>query len=149
MAKIMLKYLNSCRTPQKSTEIANALQISPRSVKTYVAQINSLYNKKIILSSRNGYELNHAIYSALFLDTDGGALPQTSEERAFYIIKQLILAHSSHLDLFDLCDYLCVSYSTIKSDIGKMNKTFGGYNVRFVCEHDCVKAWGMNTASES
>lgn len=138
----LLKYLNACRAPQKSTEIANALQISPRSVKTYVAQINSLYNKKIILSSRSGYELNQTIYSALFLDTDSGALPQTSEERAFYIIKQLILEHSSHLDLFDLCDYLCVSYSTIKSDIGKMNKTFGGYNVRFICEHDCVKVLG-------
>lgn len=142
----LLKYLNTCRTPQKSTEIANALQISPRSVKTYVAQINSLYNKKIILSSRNGYELNHTMYSALFLDSDGDALPQTSEERAFYIIKQLILAHSSHLDLFDLCDYLCVSYSTIKADIGKMNKTFGAYNVRFVCEHDCVKLIGEEPA---
>ncbi len=142
----LLQYLNTCRTPQKSLEIANALQISPRSVKTYVAQINSLYNKKIILSSRNGYELNHTMYSALFLDDAGDALPQTSEERAFYIIKQLILAHSSHLDLFDLCDYLCVSYSTIKADISKMNKTFGAYNVRFVCEHDCVKLIGEEFA---
>ncbi|MCI8565422.1 MAG: PTS transporter subunit EIIA [Lachnospiraceae bacterium] len=142
----LLQYLNTCRTPQKSTEIANALQISPRSVKSYVAQINSLYDKKIILSSRNGYELNHTMYSALFLDGDSDALPQTSEERAFYIIKQLVLAHSSHLDLFDLCDYLCVSYSTIKADISKMNKTFGAYNVRFACEHDCVKVLGEEQA---
>ena len=69
-------------------------------------------------------------------------IPQTSEERSFYIIKQLVLEHTSHLDLFDLCDHLCVSYSTIKSDIAKMNKTFGTYNVRFVCEHDCVKLLG-------
>ena len=142
----LLQYLNTCHAPQKSTEIANALQISPRSVKSYVAQINSLYDKKIILSSRNGYELNRTMYSALFLDDGSDALPQTSEERAFYIIKQLILAHSSHLDLFDLCDYLCVSYSTIKADISKMNKTFGAYNVRFVCEHDCVKLIGEEFA---
>lgn len=80
----LLKFLDACRAPQKSTEIANALQISPRSVKTYVAQINSLYNKKIILSSRNGYELNHSISNALFLDADNP--PHTPDFRRTFLL---------------------------------------------------------------
>lgn len=137
----LLSYLDSKNTPQKSTEIANALDISTRSVKTYVNQINNLYNKKLILSSHNGYEINRQVFTSYFLDEDD-QIPQTGEERAFYIIKQLFLAHSSSLEIFDLCDALCVSYSTVKAVIGKMNKTFSAYNVEFVCENDRVKIKG-------
>lgn len=55
---------------------------------------------------------------------------------------QLILEHTSSLDLFELCDYLCVSYSTIKSVIAKMNKTFSAYHVEFICKNDCVQILG-------
>lgn len=136
----LLVYLNSHSSPQKSSEIANALRISVRSVKSYINQINNLYNKKIILSSRNGYEINRQVFSSYFLEEE--QIPQNGTERAFYIIKQLILSHSPSLELFDLCDYLCVSYSTIKTVISKMNKTFAAYNVEFVCENDCVMIKG-------
>lgn len=138
----LLKYLSSQNKALTSAEIANALQISTRSVKNYVSDINSLYNKKIILSSRNGYEVNRQIFASLIMDQENDNIPQTGEERAFYIVKQLILEHTSKLELFELCDNLCVSYSTIKSVIAKMNKTFSSYNVEFICENDCVRVIG-------
>ena len=138
----LIKYLTMYTKPQKSAEIANALNISTRSVKKYVSEINFIYNKKIILSSKNGYEINRLICTNPLINQKEDQIPQTNEERGFYIIKQLILEHTSNLDLFDLCDYLCVSYSTIKSTITKMNKTFASYNVKFICENDCVKIIG-------
>ena len=140
--KELLAYLSQQQYASTSTEIANALQISTRSVKNYVSEINALYNKKIIFSSRNGYELNHQVSCDLLLKKEEEILPQTSDERASYIVRQLVIEHTSHLDLFDLCEYLCVSYSTIKSDIAKMNKAFASYHVEFICEHDCVKVVG-------
>ncbi|MDO5405865.1 MAG: PTS sugar transporter subunit IIA [Eubacteriales bacterium] len=136
--KELLKYL-SCQTkPQSSTALANALNISARSVKSYVGDLNKLYGKKIILSSHNGYELNPVINLNLIMEDDEEQIPQTMEERAFYIIRQLILCHTSRLDLFELCEYLCVSYSTVKSVISMMNRMFATYQVKFVCENDCV-----------
>lgn len=58
------------------------------------------------------------------------------------IIKQLVLNHSVQIEIFDLCDSLCVSYSTVKSIISKMNKTYSSYNLEFYCEHDCVRIKG-------
>ncbi len=134
----LLKYLLAQNKPQTSSEVANALSMSVRSVKNYVKEINSLYSKKIILSSHNGYLINSLISPALLMEDSDEKIPQTWDERAYFIIKQLILGHTSHLDLFDLCDSLCVSYSTIKAVISRMNKAFVSYRVEFICENDCV-----------
>ena len=67
----LLKYLLAQNKPQTSLEIPEALSISVRSVKDHVKEINSLYDKKIILSSRNGYRINNQITSAfLMADTE-------------------------------------------------------------------------------
>lgn len=138
----LLNYLSEFSKPIRSAEIANALDISVRSVKNYVHNINSLYGKNIILSSRNGYELNLQNNYSLVLTNSSEQIPQTLEERSFFIIKQLVLNHSAQIEIFDLCDSLCVSYSTIKSIISKMNKTYSSYNLEFYCEHDCVRIKG-------
>lgn len=138
----LLNYLSEFNKPVRSAEIANALDISVRSVKNYVHNINSLYGKNIILSSRNGYELNLQNNYSLVLTNSSEQIPQTLEERSFFIIKQLVLNHSAHIEIFDLCDSLCVSYSTIKSIISKMNKTYSSYDLEFYCEHDCVRIKG-------
>lgn len=138
----LLNYLSEFNKPVRSAEIANALDISVRSVKNYVHNINSLYGKNIILSSRNGYELNLQNNYSLVLTNSSEQIPQTLEERSFFIIKQLVLNHSAQIEIFDLCDSLCVSYSTIKSIISKMNKTYSSYDLEFYCEHDCVRIKG-------
>ena len=138
----LLNYLSDFSKPIRSAEIANALNISVRSVKNYVHNINSLYGKNIILSSRNGYELNLQNNYSLVLTNSIDYIPQTLEERSFFIIKQLILNHSAQVEIFDLCDSLCVSYSTVKSIISKMNKTYSSYDLEFYCERDCVHIEG-------
>lgn len=138
----LLKYLSSQPKAFTSNELANALQISTRTIKNYVNEINSLYHKKIIFSSRSGYEINPQVSLDVLLSKESDQIPQTWEERAFYIIKQLVLEHTSHLELFELCETLCVSYSSIKSVISKLNKTFSSYHVEFLCEHDCVRLVG-------
>lgn len=138
----MIRFLSVHNRPMSGKELANALEVTPRSIKNYVHEINGLYGKSIIASSRNGYELHTNVVSSLLASLDNQKIPQTQEERSFYIIKQLVLHHHSGLDLFDLCDTLCVSYSTIKTVIYKMNKIFSAYHVAFPCENDCVYIQG-------
>lgn len=138
----LLKYLSIQNSASTSNEIANVLQVSPRSVKNFVHEINSMYGKKIILSSRSGYTINSKSNISLLLNEDTEVLPQTHEERSYYIIKQLFLNHSSSLDIFDVCDYLCVSYSTIRSLLSKMNKTFSSYHIEFTCENEQIRIKG-------
>ena len=140
------KYLSSQSRPTNSNELAHALHISTRSIKNYVHEINALYGKNIILSSRNGYELNTKSNYSLLLSEDDSQIPQTLEERSFYIIKQLILNHGAEIEIFDLCDSLCIGYSTVKSIISKMNKTFSSYDVEFLCEKECVRIKGSEVS---
>lgn len=79
--------------------------------------------------------INSQISPSLIVDDREESIPQTWEERAFYIIKELILGHTAYLDLFELCDNLCISYSTVKAVISRMNKTFASYQVEFNTVH--------------
>ena len=127
----MIRFLSIHNRPMSGKELANALKVTPRSIKNYVHEINGLYGKSIIASSRNGYELHTNTVSSLLAALDYQKIPQTQEERSFYIIKQLMLHHHSGLNVFDLSDMLCVSYSTVKTVIYKMNKIFSAYHVAF------------------
>ena len=142
----MIRLLSAQNGPMRGTELANALEVTTRSIKNYVQEINRLYGKTIISSSRNGYELNNKSTSLLITATDNEMIPQTTEERAFYIIKQLILNHSTQLELLDLCDIFCVSYSTVKSLIAKMNKMFSAYQLEFLCKNDHLSVKGNESS---
>lgn len=136
----LLDYLSTQNGPVTSNELSNALNVSIRSVKQYIYEINHTYETKLIFPSHNGYELNPHAKSIIHLNTE--EIPQTAEERIFYIIKELMLNHTSNLELFELCDFLCISYSTVKSLISKMNKMFSSYEVEFICKNDKVYIHG-------
>lgn len=137
----LLDYLLTNQQSITSKALANALHISPRSVKNYVIEINLLSNDKIILSSKSGYRVNaHEVQKLLEHEED--QIPQSWEDRSLYIIKQLMLSHSSHLDIYDLCEELYVGYSTLKSDIARMNKAYANFNVHFSCENESLRILG-------
>ncbi|MEG0735969.1 MAG: PRD domain-containing protein [Longicatena sp.] len=133
----LLEYLLNTHSTITSKELANALHISARSVKNYVLEINLLSNEKVILSSKSGYQV-HAQAAHKVLAPEEEQIPQTWEERSLYIIKQLMLEHSSHVDIYSLCEELFVGYSTLKADIAKMNKAYTNFNVHFACENDAI-----------
>ncbi|MDF9824807.1 lichenan operon transcriptional antiterminator [Breznakia sp. PF5-3] len=137
----LINYLCEQTRPTTSKELSNALGVSVRSIKNYVNTLNIQANEKIILSSNTGYTIHKSIALKL-LDHQDTQIPQTSEERAFYIVKQILVAHTSHLDLYELCESLYVSYSTLKADIAKMNKAFSNFHIEFVCENDTLKIIG-------
>jgi Transcriptional antiterminator len=110
--------------------LANELDVSERSIKSYIAEIN-YHEKGLITSSRKGYSLD-ADRARNLLDTTRVKLPQTSKERVNYIITRLIMGDASgdkKTDLYELADEIFVSLETIKKDITKVKKRIMDYEL--------------------
>ncbi|RDU24688.1 BglG family transcription antiterminator [Anaerosacchariphilus polymeriproducens] len=133
--------LNNKAKVLTSQQLADALHVSIRSVKTYISQINDSGKGKVIISNKNGYMLNIPIAKSL-LEQENKLVPQTYEDRSNYIIKLFFLNHTNCLDLFDLADDMFVSDSTLKMDIKKMNKRFKSFNIQFTIEKNNIKLTG-------
>ena len=135
----IIRYLKDKDTPTTSASLANALNVSPRSVKSYINEINDLYPASIT-SSRKGYTLETDIAEKM-LEESKSVIPQTSEERVIYIINRLIKA--GVMDAYDLCDEMFISYSTLKSDLVKVRKILTEADLELVNQNDTLVISGL------
>jgi Transcriptional antiterminator len=124
-----------------SQQLADALEISIRSVKTYISQINEMSKGKTIISNKNGYTLN-VVNARILIAEEKKVIPQTYEERSNYLIKTFFLNHTNCLNLFEMADELFVSDSTLKMDIRKMNMRFKSFHIEFNIEKDNINLFG-------
>lgn len=128
--------------PLSSRLLAQTLDISVRTVKSYVADLNKISSQPVIFSSNSGYTIDPQIARTLLnAEEEQVILPQTYKERAFYIIKKLLI-ENAELDTFDTAEELFISYSTLKADLSRMNKTFEKYKVKFAIKNDCILILG-------
>lgn len=126
----MLQYLATQRERVTSEVLAQYVGVSVRTVKSYIAEIN-LEFPKLILSSNRGYKVNPEQAARALKMKDH--IPQDYESRCVFLVKRALLDRHSSVNVFDLCEELFVSFSTLKSDIAKMNTTFAGFNLTFTC----------------
>lgn len=128
--------------PLSSRTLAQMLDVSVRTVKSYVADLNKTGSQPVVFSSNSGYTVNaQAARSLLNKEVQQSELPQTYKARAFYIIKRILIDNTSP-DTFDMAEELFISYSTLKADLSRMNKTFEKYKVKFVIKNDRIQILG-------
>ena len=138
----LLQLLLQNTQPVPARSLAEKLNVSVRTVKNYIYELNQLGKSPVIASSNAGYKVHPEEAQNLLKKPDiDSALPQTFKERSFYIIKR-ILVENETLNLFDLSEELFVSYSTLKADIARMNKTYEKYHVKFVIKQDTIQIIG-------
>lgn len=135
----LIKYLMSQNKPVTSHTIAAHIGVSTRTVKSFIKEINETADKKIILSSKMGYRLINGY--TLPASKKNKSIPQTLTERSHFIIKSLLIDHKE-LNVFDLCEDLYISYSTLKLNISQMNKTFERFGVKFIVEEGLLHVLG-------
>lgn len=117
LIKIMLDHGN-CMT---AGYLAGMLNVSERSIKNYIAEIN-YYEKGLIISSRKGYSID-SLKAKKVLDNYSKKLPQTSKERVNYIITKIITNDANgdkRTDLYKIADELYISFETVKKDLSKV-----------------------------
>ncbi len=125
----LIKLLLNNSGPVTSRHLSQMMGISVRSVKTYISQINQEVGNNVIISGNQGYSINGKRVSGLLKNVDD--IPQTFDERRGFIIREFLLKHSSSLEIEDICNRLCVSESTLRADITKINKLYESYKISF------------------
>ena len=135
----LINVLKEARTAKTSSSLANALNISPRSVKTYINEINEML-PGTISSSRSGYVIDAEKADALLNDTKT-LIPQTSDERMSYAVNRII--KQGVVNAYDLCDEMFISYSTLKSDLAKARKSLEQYQLQLINQNDMLMINGL------
>jgi lichenan operon transcriptional antiterminator len=106
-----------------ASSLASNLNVSERSVKNYIEEIN--YNENgLIASSRKGYLID-PIKAENLSDESSMKLPQTSKERVVYICTKILTndtLDARRTDLYQLAEEIFVSFETIKKDMVKVKK---------------------------
>lgn len=108
----IVEYLSEKKGWVKAAQLSDFLGISTRQVRKYIASINK--NKKYVLSSGQGYQLDQSLYSEFIMKQKNSSSEQDYRQK--YIIQKLITTPEG-CDIFDLADELYVSESTIKKDL--------------------------------
>lgn len=107
-------------------EMSELLNVSDRTIQSDIANINLYYDNIMIESDiRNGYHLNEE--ASLSLNThQENIIPQTSFQRCFYIIYELLFK-KNELNLIYLMDKLFISDSSLENDIKEIKKMLEFY----------------------
>lgn len=118
--------------------LSNNLNLTARSIKNYIKEINVLY-PDAINSSRKGYNVNLAVTQAL-LSSNRESVPQTSKQRVAFILKALLQRHE--LNKFDICEELFISISTLQSILGRIKKELWKFDLKLNTEKDNISIIG-------
>ena len=96
-------------------ELSEFLNVSDRTIRSDIAYINLCYDNIPIESNvRNGYHLNGEVSSNLNIHSEN-IIPQTSFQRCFYIIHELLFK-KNELNLFNVMDCVFVSGFSMEFD---------------------------------
>ena len=105
-------------------ELSKKLQVSTRTIRNDISQINSLSSTKVIFMLKSkGYFIKDYDLAKKILDCYTEDVPITVEERTVYIISKLLYKTDS-IDIFDLADEVMVSEHTIEKDLNKIKLLF-------------------------
>jgi lichenan operon transcriptional antiterminator len=103
-----------------ASELADALGVTPRSVRTYLARLRSRPGAQdLVVSGPTGYRLDEDAYARFRSLETRIATTDTPRERSTRIIREL-LAAANGVDVFELADRLHVSESTVEADLAKL-----------------------------
>lgn len=107
-------------------ELAKVLGVSDRTIRSDIAHINEFYKDILIESNiRLGYRINDINFQRLDINSSE-LIPQTSEDRCIYIIKELLFERNE-ISLIFLQDKVFVSGYSIDNDIKKIKKMIEPY----------------------
>ena len=111
--KKIIKILKDNKNWMTGKELSEFLNVSDRTIRSDIEYINRYNNAPIESNVKNGYHLNLEANLNTYI---GNITPQTSFERCFYIIHELLFKKDG-LNLVYLVDKLFVSDSSIENDL--------------------------------
>lgn len=137
----LIRYLLEAPIMRANT-LADRLNVSTRSIKNYVQEINREY-PNCISSSREGYSVNASIAKKI-IDENQTHVPQTSHERVTFILSSLMNHNNNELvNIYDLCDAMYVSLSTLKNELQKVKRRLAKFDLELISQQDEIRVKGL------
>lgn len=126
-------------------EIAKVLNVSDRTIRSDIENINNYYDCMLIQSNKRlGYQLDETLLCKQDIEIKG-IIPQTSQERCIYIIQELLFK-SHEINLIALQDKVFVSGYSIDNDIKKIRKMISEYpSLKLVRSKNYIRLEGNET----
>lgn len=131
--KELLDILQNASQPLSSTKLATYLQVTPRTIKNYIHAIQ-IELPDILTAGPSGYSLRHNHD----ISVESTNTNHSFFDRSSYIIRRFFVDHIDAIHIYDLCDELYLSYSSIKGLLNQMNKEFQSSNISFHIRKDCI-----------
>lgn len=141
----IIDILNDNNTWITGKEISNILNVSDRTIRKDISNINIYYNCVLIESDRRfGYKINKLLLYKENIKTKD-IIPQNSKERCVYIIRELLFK-INEINLITLQDKVFVSEYSIDNDIKRIRKIISKYpTLRLIRSNNNIKLLGSET----
>lgn len=136
--KNLISLLVKSDSPKTSKQLASDLNVSYKTITNYINEINA--DKEIIYNFKGKYWIDKI--QAENLLNEKILIPQNYDERSEYIISRLLSYHNEAINIYKLCDDLCISYSTVKNDIAKLNQQYRYLDIHFFLKNNCLQIEG-------
>lgn len=128
--------------PCTAQTLAERMDVSIRSIKNYVREINE-EAPDTITSSREGYR-TYIDKAKSLLDENNNHVPQTSKERVIFILNQLLKHHNNRsVNLYDLADEMYISLSTLKNELIKVKRKLSRFDLVLYTHEDEISIQGL------
>ena len=118
----LINYLNNQVGFVTVRQISRDLGISIRTIQTYIKQIKEEF-PDMLCTGQNGIKANF-----LLKPENQYVAPRNFKERKAYILRSTLLGNEE-IDMYDLSDKLCISYTTLQNEIIKIRKEIEKYNL--------------------
>jgi lichenan operon transcriptional antiterminator len=135
----LLKALEAARTPLSGPELSERLQVSTRSIRQYVRELNHRAGRELVHATHRGYALDRAAYDG-WRESRRKCAPryESPQQRLYFVVRHLVTNSSTGTDVFELGDLLNVSPSTIEADLGKARELFREFGLQVRRERDLL-----------
>ena len=134
MEKVLIEIYRILKDNQyhSSIEIAKFLNVSDRTCRKYIKELDILLKKNdinIISRPRYGYILEGEVLKETeIFNTNNIKIPVTAEERYTYLL-ELLLNTDKYIKLEDISNKIYISSRTISQDLKKIEKDIEKYNL--------------------
>lgn len=130
-----LLFMLSVKEYRTASELAKELGVSTKTIRNRLKELADLgrkYGVHVESKARYGFVLKEDIENGIneMLDAfeDEAELPEDTEGRTNYLIEYL-LNHKDYTKMDDLCDFLCISRSTLQISVKQAEEILANYNL--------------------
>lgn len=139
--ELFLQTLQRSSVPVPGPDLAAALGVSTRSVRTYAQELNRKAGGELVLTSHRGYSIDERIARRWAQTRLHRHRADTPIERLYYIVRRLVITPAGQ-DVYELAEMLSVSDSTIEADLSKVRGMLREFNLGLERQQSTVRISG-------